>query len=666
MTEARTEAQTCANPHFPLLFSPLQVGPMRVANRICETTNSIGAGRADGMPDDPFIAHHLAKARGGTAWIGNETWVLPSPLPAQAPDEMFEGGGATRFGLYNLPNFAERMAHFCDALHDAGAVAVMQLTHLNSTMAPSSIVTAEAYDYIPHELTEDEIESILQTYGDAAARMKEGHVDGVEIHAAHDTLPQMFLSPGTNKRKDKWGGDAYGRTRFIVEALERIRKRVGDSMAVGIRIDAFETRQGGYDLLQMREMMVHIADSGLLDFVDLDVGHSWGVPSYVMPSYYDPAQYREVGKAVKVDIAPIPVLFSGRVNEPTVAEQLLAGGYADLVGMTRAGIADPEFANKAREGRMFEMRRCIACNRCIGDVVHGRGLRQPHCSVNPVVGNELFWEQNYRPAEQRKRVVVVGGGAAGLETARIAAMRGHDVVVLEREKNVGGQVRIASKAPGRGSFEDFVYFQENQLQHLGVEVRTGVTVGVEEVLALKPDAVVCATGSEPLTPDVPGVDSPMVVQGWDVLQGRAKVGQRVAVISAEDHYESVNVADFLAEQGKQVEVFQKWTTLGKEIDRYSIGIVMKRLEQGGVKLSYGQRLAGVHGSCVDLVSAYTGQITHREDFDTVVLVYGSQPDARLYKALDGKVTERFLIGSAWVPRGIYEATQHGMKVALAL
>ncbi|HJP41272.1 MAG TPA: FAD-dependent oxidoreductase [Dehalococcoidia bacterium] len=653
--------------NFPTLFTPIKVGPMTVANRICETTNSIGAGAGGPPMNDAFISHHVAKARGGTAWIGSETVLLNSPMPEDSVDEMFEGAGGTRFAMYKMPGYVDGVRKFTDAVHDAGAVAVFQLTHLNSTMAASARGTAEAYDFIPHEMTEEEIEFVINTYVDAAEVFKEANADGVEIHCAHEALPQMFLSPATNGRTDKWGGDAVGRTRLIVEALRRMKERVGDSLAVGIRINGMESRLGGYDLLQLREMVTVIAGNGNLDFVDLDVGHSWGRPSYVQPGYYDPAQYREAGKAVKVDIAPIPVLFTGRINEPTVAEELLTSGHADLVGMTRAGIADPDFANKVREGRMVDMRRCIACNRCIGEVIHGKSpMRKPSCSVNPTIGNEILWEQKFKPAETKKRIVIAGGGAAGLETARIAAERGHEVIVFERDRNLGGQVRIASKAPGRHTFEDFIYYEENQLNKLGVEVRTGAEATVEDILALNPDSVVCATGSVPITPDIPGVDADNVVQGWDVLENRAQVGDRVAVIGAEDHTETINVADYIADKGKSVEIFHKWLNVGREVDRYSIGAMMARLEQGDVKIHHGLRLASIDGGKLFFSSAYTGFEQIFEGFDTVVLVYGSEPDPKLYQGLEGKVPERFLVGSAWVPRGMYEATQHAMRVALEI
>ena len=254
----------------------------------------------------------------------------------------------------------------------------------------------------------------------------------------------------TNRRTDRWGGGPQERIRFVVAVLERVRERIGSSLALGIRISGKEFRQGGYDNLEMREMLYYIGETGLLDFADIDVGHCWGAPSYVPSSYYGHAQFKEYGKAARVDLdRKIKVLFSGRINDPVFAEDLLKDGYCDLVGMVRAGIADPEFANKAREGRLAEIRRCISCTRCIDEASEPMTFPYtPTCSINPVIGNEVRWEQQYRPADKSKRVVVVGGGIAGCEAARVAAMRGHKVTLLERGKRLGGQLLIAANVPG--------------------------------------------------------------------------------------------------------------------------------------------------------------------------------------------------------------------------
>jgi 2,4-dienoyl-CoA reductase-like NADH-dependent reductase (Old Yellow Enzyme family)/thioredoxin reductase len=660
---------------FEHLFSPLQVGPMRVPNRLCETTNTINSSMIPGEIDEHFIEHHGAKARGGTGWIGSETWLLNLPFPPETPDEVgLSVGFASHFAAYQNPPFVEGMRRFIGEVHAAGSVAVIQLTHLSAVWAPSPVPVVGAQDYTPHVLGEEEIEFCINSYADAAAVAKDVGADGVQIHCAHETLGYSFLSPVTNRRTDRWGGGPKERIRFVVEVLERVRNVIGDSLALGIRVTGQEYREGGADHLEMREMLYHIGETGLIDFVDVDVGHCWGAPSYVPSSYYGEAEFREVGKAARVDLADldskIAVLFSGRVNDVGVAESLLAEGYCDLVGMVRAGIADADFANKAREGRLMEIRRCIACTRCIDEAAGPATFPYtPTCSINPVIGNEVRWKEQYRPADRPKRVAVVGGGLAGCEAARVAAMRGHQVTLLEQGKRLGGQLLIASKAPGRDSFEDQIYFEENEMTRLGVDVRLGTAVDSDAVKALSPDAVVVATGSIPRVPeDVPGIDLPHVVQGWDVMQGKASTGDRVAVVSQEDYYETPCIAEFLAASGKQVEVFHKSVHLGTEINRYSIGMVLARMEQCGVTVHPNLILREVQASGLEFGSSFGGKTYRKEGFDSVVLVYGSVPRHDLYDQLkaEGGIPQLYLAGSAWVPRFMAEATRHGANIGLVI
>ena len=661
--------------NFEHLFSPLQVGPMRVPNRICETTNTINSSMTPGRLDEHFIAHHVAKAKGGTGWIGSETWLLNLPFPPETPDEVgLSMGFSSHQAAYQDPAFGEDMAKFVRAVHANDAVAVVQLTHLNAVWAPSAVPVVGAQDYTPHVLGEEEIEFCLQTYAAAARVAKASGADGIEIHCAHETLGYSFLSPVTNRRTDRWGGGPQERVRFVIEALERIRAEVGDSMALGIRVGGKEFRQGGYDNMEFREMLYCIAEEGLLDFVDIDAGHCWGAPSYVPSSYYSHAEFREFGKAAMADLAemdPRPaVLFTGRINDPVLAEEILRDGYCDLVGMVRAGIADPEFANKAREGRLNEIRRCISCTRCIDEASEPATFPYtPMCSINPVIGSELRWQETYKPAGTPRNVVVVGGGLAGAEAARIAAMRGHKVTLFEREKRLGGQVLLASKSPGRDDFEDQVYFEENEMERVGVDVRLQTNANLDTIKSLSPDAVVIATGSTPRVPnDIPGIDLPHVVQGWDILRGRAQTGERVAIISQEDYYETPTIAEFLAERGKQVEVFHKSVHLGTEIARYSIGMVLKRMEQCGVKIHPSVVLNAVREDGFELLSSWGDMTYQQEGFDTLVLVYGSVPQADLHAQLkaDGSIEQLYLAGSAWTPRHMAEATRHGANIGLVI
>jgi len=657
---------------FEHLFSPLQVGPMHVPNRICETTNTINSSQIPGEIDDNFIAHHLAKARGGTGWIGSETWLLNFPFPDVAPDEVgLAVGFAAHQAAYQNPAFHEGMRKFTTGVHDAGAVAIVQLTHLSAVWSPSEVPVIGAQDYTPHVLSDEDIEAILQIYADAAKVAKDVGADGIEIHCAHETLGYSFLSPVTNKRTDKWGGGPRERVRFVIEALERIRNAVGDGLALGIRMSGKEFRQGGFDNLESREMVYYISESGLLNFVDIDVGHCWGAPSYVPASYYAHGEFRECGRAARADLdESIKVLFTGRINDPVIAEEMLKEGYCDLVGMVRAGIADANFANKAREGRLGEIRRCISCTRCIDEASEPKTFPyRPTCSINPVIGHELRWEQDFRPAEKAKRIVVVGGGLAGCEAARVAAERGHKVTLFEEGKRLGGQLNLAMKAPGRDDFEDQIYFEENEMERLGVEVKLRTNVDLAAVKALSPDAVVIATGSLPRVPhDVTGLELPHVVQGWDVLRGTAETGKRVAVVSQEDYYETPTIAEYLAHKGKQVEVFHKSTHLGSEIARYSISMVLAHMEDLGVQVTPNLILTGVQPDALEFVSSFGRHTYRKEGFDSVVLVYGSVPQHDLYDQLkaDGSVAQVYIAGAAWLPRFMAEAVQHGASVGLAI
>ena len=654
------------------LFSPLQVGPMLVPNRICETTNTIGAGRLDFMADDVFTEHHVQKARGGVGWIGGQAWIMPSPMPDEAPDELTAGGFAMRFPVHLMPGFVERLKSFVDAVHEAGSVAVCQLGLGNVLFGPSPVRLLVNDDSVAHELDEDEIETVISTFADAAGQVAAAGADGIEVHACHETLPHLFLSPVTNHRTDRWGGDAEGRTRFIVEILRRVRERVGDGVAVGVRMPAGEVRPGGLSLLDAQEIAGYIAQDANPDFFNVDFGHLWSDPSYIAPSYHPPALAAQRVKEIRRIVEPTPVLCAGRIFDPLIAEQLLADGACDLVGMTRASIADPEFPNKAREGRLDEIRYCIGCNRCIDNAVHGVGtglanvMQRAICSINPMIGNELLWRATYRPADPPRKVVVVGAGAAGLETARVAAMRGHEVIVLERRSVIGGQVQIASLAPGRDQFANLPTYYENQVKLLGIDLRLGTEVDADGVLALSPDVVVCATGSVPIVPDIPGADSPNVVQAWDVLQGACDVGRRVVVISQENAMETPSVADYLATKGHEVLVFHDWSGVANTVGRYAVATVLKRLEAGGVKTQAYRRAVRIDDGHVEFSSALTGISESVDDVDTVVISCGSSPDTGIYRLLKERVPEIHLIGAAWAPRGIHEATEMGMRVGLEL
>ena len=648
---------------FEKLFEPLQVGTMTVPNRIVETTYSINSGRADGLPDAPFIAHHLARAQGGAGWIGNETWLLPTPLPPGRQDEILPGTGAVRFAVYELPEFVPRVRVFVDAVHQAGAVCVFQLTHLQNIMCPSSVQTALADDVIPRPLDEGEIEFILDTYWQAAVQLHAAGADAVEIHCAHETLPQLFLSPYTNRRTDAWGGSEEHRVRFVVEAVRRIRAHVPPTLNVGLRLCADEARADGYDLPAMTRMARRMCDAVAIDYLSVDMGSPWGRPSYVPPMQYPVATFAPQAAAIRKAV-PVPVLCAGRVNDPAVAERLLVDGVADLVGMTRALLADPEMPRKARAGRTDEIRKCIGCNTCIGTVIHAE-VKVARCAVNPGVGREIEWG-TVASAPRAKRVVVVGGGPGGIETALIAAARGHRVTLLEREPALGGLLQVAGRAPERQAFLDYPRWAVGELARRGVTVELNTVASAASVRALAADAVVIATGGRPRPAEFPGADGPTVVQFADVLTERVDVGHRVVVVSEDDHMITPSVADFLASRGHQVEILHKWLMIAEQVERYTKGIVFQRLYAQGVTITPSTRVRAVAAGTVTAYNVHTGTEHVLHSVDPVVLCLGALPNDALYAELRAAVPEIHLVGSAFAPRGLAEATLHGASVGRLL
>jgi len=645
------------------LFAPIRVGPMTVPNRIVETTYSINSGRADGLPDAPFIAHHVAKARGGAGWIGGETWLLPTPLPPGRADELLPGAGAVRAAVYDLPDFVPRVRAFSEAVHAHGAVVVMQLTHLQSLLGPSAVQSALNSDFVPRALDEDEIDALLDAYGAAAERFAAAGADGLEIHAAHETLPQAFLSPYTNRRTDRWGGDDAGRTRFVCEAVRRVRARTGGALAVGLRVCADERRPGGYTLADMRRMARLLTTTVAVDYLSVDLGSTWGAPSYVPPAHYPVAAFADAVRAIRTAV-DVPVIYAGRATDAAAAERLLADGTADLVGMTRALLADPDLPAKTRAGRSADVRPCVGCNTCIARVVHGE-VKTAVCAVNPEVGHEAEWGP-LAPAPRSKRVVVVGGGPAGLEAARVAAARGHRVILLERAGALGGMLQVAARAPRRDALGAFAPWAARALAALEVDVRLGVEATAALVLELAPDAVVVATGARPRRRIIPGAAPGVVVDVVEALTGALPVGAHVVIASEDDHMPTPSVADHLANGGRRVEIAHKWLLPGDQIDRYTKGVVFERLARAGVVMHPSTCVESMEGRTIVARDAHGGAARRIDDVDTLVLSLGMESDGELYGGLVGRVPELHRIGSAFAPRYLADATQHGASVGRLL
>jgi len=645
-----------ATVQFQHLFSPLKIGSFTVANRILSTAHATGYGQ-NGLPSERHMYYWASKARGGIGLICTEV----QPVHPSA---------ATHPMLIHTwkDDCIEPFRKIVDAVHQYGAKIVGQLWHPGRATSSlydgrpawsASPIASPLYQETPHEMTVEEIEEIVQAFADCARRMREAGLDGVEIHAAHGYLIEQFMSPTSNLRTDGYGGDEENRLRFAQEIIDAIRAAVGSDYTVGIRISGDQFEPGGLTLEDMKRIVPNLTASGKLDYVNVSLIGMLGAT--IAPMYVAPGRFVYLAAGIK-EVVDLPVFCIGRINEPVMAEDILAKNQADMVGMTRANLCDPELPNKAREGRLDEIRRCIACNEgCWGRITEGLGIT---CAINPSVGREK--ETEITPARVKKKVMVVGGGIAGMEAARVAAARGHQVALYEKEGQLGGQLQIAAKAPGRHDMAEPVRYYEIQFKLLGVDVHLNTLVDEELVRRENPDAVIVATGGLPSVPNIAGADGANVVQARDVLEGKAETGEKVIVFATEQGMEGLTTAEFLAERGKKVEVLIPYPTIASKVEMITFLMLLPRLFGKGVTISTLQSIMRIEGNAVVAVNPFSMQQRRIEGVDTVVLATGSTANDGLWKALRGQAKEVYGAGQCVAPRKMLESTLDGLRAGLAV
>jgi mycofactocin system FadH/OYE family oxidoreductase 2 len=644
---------------FRYLFTPIKIGSITLKNRIYSSGHVPGFAE-HGFPTERYLLYHVEKAKGG---VGLTIFGGSTSIADNSP--------ATDWSM--IANRDDRIIPFyrelAEAIHAHGAKVMTQLTHMGRRgrsdserwlplVAPSQL--PEPYPReIPHEIEEEQIQAIIRAFGQAVRRCREGGLDGVEISAAHNHLIDQFWSPQFNRRTDRWGGSLENRMRFSLEVLEEIRRVVGRDYVVGMRISGDEFLEGGLGLPDLKEIAQRLAATGALDFFSIIGGSAENYVNLAgaVPNMMFPAQpYVYLAAAIK-EVVDLPILHAGKTVNPLDAEKVLAEGWVDVVGMTRAQIADPHMANKAREGRLEEIRACVGANYCIDRLYFGKAII---CIQNPLIGREkelADWE----PAQTKKKVVVVGGGPGGLEAARMAALRGHQVILFEKSDQLGGQVRIAAQAPGRESVAGITRWLERQVRQHGVDVRLNTEATPGTVLAEQPDAVVIATGGRPCRPELPGFDGPDVVTSWDVLNGVVAAGPRVLVVDDDGAETGPSVADYLAQEGRQVEIVTPLRHVGESLGDTTFPVFYQRLFSAGVVLTPNVRPLSFHDHRVTLQNIYSRAEETREGLDTVVLAMGNRSVDDLYRALKDLGPELHLIGDAMAPRGVHHAILEGTR-----
>jgi 2,4-dienoyl-CoA reductase-like NADH-dependent reductase (Old Yellow Enzyme family)/thioredoxin reductase len=666
---------------YPRLFSEWQIRNTPVSNRIvfAPTCPTWVVDSYDGVFTDQAVAYYEERAKGGCGLIIIGGTIIHKE--ALYSEILFPG-------LWNDEQVTG-LAKVAEAVHRHGCKLATQLLHPGLRalpllkkdpaydfdaewyhVAPSQVPPAEYPNApMPKELEEHEIEDIFQAYESAARRAIAAGLDGVEFHMAHGYLPWQFLSPLYNHREDRWGGSYENRLRFPLEAMQRIRAAIGDEPFLGYRINSTSFWPGDLELEDVKQIVADLEAKADLDYVNLSAGvhHSF----IHTPMTYEPGWERGYTRAVK-EVSTKPVLLVGRITNPKIAEEILAAGEADAILLARQLFADAEWGVKAREGREEDIRRCVAANYCWRSVIHGGRVQ---CIYNPEVGREGRWGSGTLvEAPARKKVLVIGGGPAGLEYARIAAARGHEVVVLEREDEVGGHVRWYSLLPGRKEFGQIARWLERQANGNGATIRTGEEVradGIEGLLeAEKPDHVVVATGAvyrrdgwqgQTAAP-LPGWETGNCVSWDEVVTGKASPAGSVIVLDDLQDAAAPLTAVKLAQDGASVRLVTRWPMIAMEtIPEVYYLWIRQALYEAGVEVVPDLFVQRIDGRSVDLINVYVPDRVTTFEADWIVMATGRQSENGLYHLLRERGASVETIGDATAPRTTYEAVYEGHR-----
>ncbi|MDU4249703.1 FAD-dependent oxidoreductase [Pseudomonas sp.] len=646
---------------FPHLFSPLHIRGKVLKNRIMSTGHDTSM-PTDNLVNDQLVAYHTARAKGGIGLIVlqvagvHDSARYTSHVLMATDDECIPG--------------YRRIAEAC---HAEGTVVLSQVFHpgreimessdglLAVAYAPSASPN-ERFRVMPRELSQAMIDEIVQGYADAARRLHAAGIDGVEVVASHGYLPAQFLNPRVNRRSDGYNGDLDARLRFTREVIAAVRAATDEDFIVGLRISADERDPEG--LTEDESLQAVKSLQNQLDYVHIVAGTSaslGGAIHIVPPMAIEAAYLANEAGTFKRNLE-IPLFVTGRINQPQEAELIVARGQADVCGMTRALICDPQMPSKTESGHVEDVRACIACNQaCIGHFHRGYPIS---CIQHPETGRELIYAER-QMAIQRKRVLVVGGGPAGMKAAAVAAQRGHEVTLCEASGQLGGQVNLAQLLPRRAEFGGASTNLQREMQLAGVEVRRNTRVDRALVEQERPDVVIVATGATPYRPPYEEAGELQVVDAWQVLRGEVQLGRSVLVTDWRADWIAPGIAERLVRDGHQVHLAVNGTHAGESLPLYVRDHMAGELHRLGITITPYARLYGVDDSTVYLQHTASGEPMLVENIDTLVLCQGHQPVDELADEI-ADLAEVRRIGDCLAPRTAEEAIYEGLKAGWAI
>lgn len=659
------------HPKYPNVFKPIRLGPVEIPNRFYFAPHGVSmALPRSNEPSNDFPSYSAARVRGGCGLViqslnvHGKSPVSCSPYPEE-----------------NVPSFTA----LADAVHREGGKVFGQLWYFWGTagewwplapprpsLTPSSVQLSGSY-FSTRGMRREELRSFVDAYRRSTTHLRRAGYDGVELHLSHGTLLEQANSPYFNRRDDEYGGSFENRLRLARECLTAAREAAAGELAVGIRFNCDEMLAGGYDQAGARDILSEICSWGLVDFVDLDVAvepiqYALGMPSV----FVDRHPYKPYVEAVRGAAGDVPVLsVLGRLASVAEAEETIASGLCDMVGAARALIAEPNLVRNARDGHEELSRTCITCNYCMEMGQTG----SLGCSINPATFRERLWgdETFDQPTATPSKVVVVGGGPGGLEAARVAALKFHEVVLFESRDQLGGGLRVWATLPGREWFQKGVDWWTDELERLGVDVRLGTEVDAEAILAERPDAVIVATGSlysrtgrsGVLNAEIDGHDRDFVLRPEDILLGGARPTGKVVLIDGEGIHTGVGIAELLAAEGADVElVTAGFAPVAPNLfGTTEAGFIVNRLKAAGVAVSSQSWVRAIGEHAVTLYDVFSSEERTIADVAAVVLATSREPQDQLADALAGKVNQLFTVGDALAARPMGSASYEGQMFA---
>jgi 2,4-dienoyl-CoA reductase-like NADH-dependent reductase (Old Yellow Enzyme family)/thioredoxin reductase len=669
---------TVPGPTFPRLSSPITIGGVTIRNRILSSGHDTVMAEG-GLVSDRLIAYQEARARGGAGLIVIQVAGV-HPTARYTATELTADTDAT------IPGYT-RLA---EAIHRHGAAVFGQLFHggreimdtedgtLAVAWAPSPVPT-ERFHVVPRAMTESLILEILAGFGESAARLEAAGLDGVEVVASHGYLPSQFLNPRTNLRTDGWGGDEARRLRFLREALAACRAATRPGFVVGLRISLGEESPDGLTIAEALAALATLDQGRAFDYVSIVRGTSATLAGsdHIVPPSPVAAGYAAPMAARAKAVVSVPVMVAGRINQPHEAEAILAAGQADLCVMTRALICDPELPAKAFDGRSDDIRACIGCNQaCIGHFHAGYPIS---CVQFPESGREREFPRHGQPGRERhpaaeiaREVLVIGGGPAGLKAAAVAAERGHRVTLVEAERRVGGQLRLAQLLPGRSEIGGAITNLEGEARRAGVTFVTGERADAASVRASGAEVVVVATGARPYAPPIEVHGEPVILQAWDVIRETAVVpAGKVVVADFRSDWLGLGVATMLAGRGARVTLAVTGNMAGQRCQQYARDQMTAAARRAHVEILSTTRLFGVDTDAVFLQDVLTEEAVVIEDTAALVLAQGHVPADELLAELEADAAAGggyvvLAAGDVQTPRTIEEAVLEGLRAGVAI